>query len=103
MFVLLRYTFRQFVGVVSFKLHFFFTAREFDAAKHFDTHPAFVDRKCNRPKRSMLEGATVDLEQNEETMRVSNHPPPPRALTPYSTCCANFRLAKKADAPTAGF
>ena len=60
-----------------------FTAREFDAAKHFDTHPAFVDRKCNRPKRSMLEGAAVDLEQNEETMRVSTSSLPlPSGLSP---------------------
>ena len=41
-----------------FVCNLFSTAREFDAAKYFDTHPPLVDRAYNRPRLDMLKSAT---------------------------------------------
>ncbi|XP_071114090.1 probable U3 small nucleolar RNA-associated protein 11 [Haliotis cracherodii] len=44
-------------------------AKNFDPAKHFDTHPAFVNRAYNRPTRSMLESLDLSKMLDEETLQ----------------------------------
>ena len=46
--------------------HFVLVAREFDAAKHFDTHPDFVHRSYNRPRIDQLKkGFMQDVDTEE--------------------------------------
>jgi len=39
-------------------------AKEFDAAKFFDTHPAFLDRAYNRPKLDALKSGKFTMDQD---------------------------------------
>ena len=47
---------------------FGFAEREFDPAKHFDTHPDLVDQKFNRPTRKMLQQTAAKAHLNEDTI-----------------------------------
>ena len=49
---------------------FTFLAKEFDAAKYFDTHPALVNRRYNRPRLDMLRTATGGEELNPKLVEV---------------------------------
>lgn len=60
----------QIFGTHNYNKFLIFPAKEFDAAKYFNTHPSLVNRTYNRPTTEMLKKGFHNDNMDEATLQV---------------------------------